>query len=201
MIVIKLGGSLFDEAPGLLNKIKDLDADILVVPGGGEFANIVRDIDRKYSLSDDAAHWMAILAMNEYAFYLSDKTGIPLRDSISSESGVRILLPYEMIKENDELPHSWDVTSDTIAAWIAHMAGARLIKATDVDGIFVNGKLLDRAGASDIKKMKETCVDLALPGYLIKYGMDVTVVNGHYPQRVIDAIDGKMTIGTVIEGK
>jgi hypothetical protein len=50
--------------------------------------------------------------------------------------GVSILLPYNFLRENDELAHTWEVTSDTIAAYLAKALNAKeLIKATDVDGI------------------------------------------------------------------
>ncbi len=142
MIVLKVGGSLFEEAPALLRHIATMSADVLIVPGGGEFADVVRRIDRERGLTADAAHWMAVLAMDEYAYYLSDKTGIELSCSLSAKKGVHIALPYEMLKANDELPHSWDVTSDTIAAWVALKINCPLIKATNVDGIIINGDLM-----------------------------------------------------------
>ena len=46
MIVLKVGGSLFEEAPALLRHIASMPADVLIVPGGGEFADMVRRIDQ-----------------------------------------------------------------------------------------------------------------------------------------------------------
>ena len=200
MIVLKVGGSLFEEAPGLLRHIKALGVDALIVPGGGEFADVVRRIDREQGLSADAAHWMAVLAMDEYAYYLSDQTGIELTRSIAKKKDVRIALPYEILQKNDELPHSWDVTSDTIAAWIALKIGCPLIKATDVDGIVINGELIKHVNASQILDV-ETCVDQALPGFLIEHHMDVFIVNGKHADRVEKAIMGEPTTGTAIIGK
>jgi 5-(aminomethyl)-3-furanmethanol phosphate kinase len=200
MIVLKVGGSLFEEAPALLRHIATMPADVLIVPGGGEFADVVRRIDREKSLMNDAAHWMAVLAMNEYAYYLSDKSGIELSGSLSVKKGVRIALPYEILKANDALPHSWDVTSDTIAAWVADSLKCPLIKATDVDGIILNGKLLERVDASHLLNI-ETCVDKALPGFLIKHHMDALIVNGKHADRVEKAIMGEPVMGTAIIGK
>ena len=46
---------------------------LLVVPGGGPFADSVRAVDRQHRLSDDAAHWMAILAMDQYAHLIASR--------------------------------------------------------------------------------------------------------------------------------
>lgn len=200
MIVLKIGGSLFDHSRMLLQKIAVEELDVLVVPGGGEFADGVRKVYRERSLSDDAAHWMAVLAMNQYAYYLADGTGIPLTDSLTG-GGTRIALPYEILRKDDALPHSWDVTSDTIAAWMAGRTGGHLVKATDVDGIFANGSLLESVEASKLDEMEETCVDRALPKFLIDHQMDASVVNGLCWSRVQKAIRGEKTTGTVILGK
>ena len=47
---------------------------IVVVPGGGPFADQVRRFDSTHALSPTAAHWMAVLGMDQYAFALADKT-------------------------------------------------------------------------------------------------------------------------------
>ena len=38
---------------------------------------------------------------------------------------VPVLAPYRWLREADPLPHSWTVTSDSIAAWVAGQVGAR----------------------------------------------------------------------------
>jgi aspartokinase-like uncharacterized kinase len=200
LFVIKLGGSLLDHAPDILKRILSTEADVLVVPGGGRFADLVRDVHERKGLSQDAAHWMAILAMDQYAYYLSDKSGIALTPLLVRKKGVRIALPYEILRRQDELPHSWDVTSDTIAAWIAFKTASPFIKATDVDGIVLDGRLRDTIGASALEGV-ETCVDRALPGFLIEHHMDALVVNGLKISRIEDTLKGKPTVGTKIIGK
>jgi aspartokinase-like uncharacterized kinase len=200
MIVLKIGGSLFDSGRELLKQVAKGERDVLVVPGGGAFADKVRDVYGTRTLSDDAAHWMALLAMDQYGYFLSDGTGIPLADTINGK-GTRIALAYEILRKDDALPHSWDVTSDTIAAWMAVKTGARLIKATDVDGIFRDGQLLTSVCASELQTRGETCVDRALPGFLIEHCMDAIVVNGRCVPRVLAAIRREKTTGTMIKGK
>jgi aspartokinase-like uncharacterized kinase len=200
LIVLKIGGSLFDSSRALLRKVAAEGRNVLIVPGGGTFADNIRDVYGMGGLSDDAAHWMAMLAMDQYGYYLSDGTGIPLTDKIEGE-GTRIALAYEILRKDDALPHSWDVTSDTVAAWMAFRLGARLVKATDVDGVFHDGRLVDSIGARDLQQMRETCVDVALPGFLVEHGMDAFVVNGRCVPRVLAAVRGEKTTGTEIKGK
>lgn len=198
--MLKIGGSLFDSGRELLERVAGEGLDILVVPGGGAFADKVRDVYGQESLSDDAAHWMALLAMDQYGYYLSDGTGIPLADRIEG-NGTRIALAYEILRKDDALPHSWDVTSDAVAAWMAFKSGSRLMKATDVDGIFRDGRLLESVSASALKEMGETCVDKAMPGFLLEHSMDAFVVNGRCIPRVLAAVRGEKTMGTMINGK
>lgn len=200
MFVLKLGGSLFEEASSVMRRVLDTGADVLVVPGGGPFADLVRNIDKEHGLSADVSHWMAVLAMDQYAYYLHDKTGIELTPLLVRKKGVRIILPYEVLRRQDELPHSWDVTSDTIAAWMAYKTASAFIKVTDVDGVMLEGRLHETVDASALKGI-ETCVDRALPDFLIKHNMDALVVNGNVTGRLEDALKGKPVIGTKITGK
>jgi 5-(aminomethyl)-3-furanmethanol phosphate kinase len=197
LFVLKLGGSLFEQGPDILRRVLSTGADVLIVPGGGPFADLVRDVDRSQGLSEDTAHWMAVLAMDQYACYLSGKTGIELTPLLVKKKGVRILLPYEVLRRQDELPHTWDVTSDTIAAWVAHKTASPLIKATDVDGILLEGRLLDTVEASKLMG-RETCVDKALPAFLVEHGMDAFVVNGLIAPRLEDLLQEKNARGTRI---
>jgi len=205
--VLKVGGSLIDYIPALIRQIESITLhdcqSILIVPGGGVFADNIRKFQQIYSISDDAAHWMAVLAMEQYAYYLIDRTGIKYTDRLEElEPGISILLPYQILHQDDnELKHSWDATSDTIAAWVAHRIGSRLIKVTDVDGIYMDGELLTYIKADDLMSKQETCVDRALPGFLIEHGMDCMIVNGKYPIRILAALNGETTTGTFISGR
>ncbi|MCE8423074.1 MAG: amino acid kinase [Candidatus Methanoperedens sp.] len=199
MITIKIGGSLIHSAKKIVKDLTEysnlIDNSILIVPGGSIFADTVRKVDP----SQEAAHWMAMLAMEQYGYYLADGTEAKLIESLNiKENGTYVLLPYDLLKKKDELPHSWDVTSDTIAAWVAKQLGARFIKVTDVDGIYIDGLLKKELNASDIIGI-ETCVDAELPRFLIKNRMDCEIVNGNCPGRLIKAFHGDV-IGTIIRG-
>ncbi len=178
----------------MIDYSKSSGEKILIVPGGSLFADTVR----KVNASQEASHWMAILAMEQYAYFLADGSEAKLTDNLDIEEGTYILLPYALLKKKDELPHSWDVTSDTIAAWVALQLKARFIKATDVDGIYISGELKKELGADELQGI-ESCVDAQLPHFLMKNKMNCEIVNGNCAGRLINAFKGSVT-GTLIKG-
>jgi len=207
--VIKIGGSLTYSVKPLLNTLKSFSSRenrILVIPGGGMFAEVVRDLDRKIKLSNRASHRMALMAMDMTGIYFSDLSHIKTVDNLYDakvtllESNIAILLPSKVVLSTDELPHSWEVTSDSIALYIAKLLKLkRVIIATDVDGIYdryPGGKLLNTIRAKSLRGF--TSVDSYLSKLLMKYKMECIVVNGRYPDRVVNALRGKEDIYTKI---
>lgn len=197
MIVVKIGGSVAEYAGRVIHDLKKTGKDILIVPGGWIFADVVRRLE----VDDERAHWMAILGMNIYGTYLSRYARtIEPEDFQFSFEGVRILLPYILMKKYDELPHSWDVTSDSIAIWIAEKIDAEeVVKVTDVDGIYINGKLVDLIKAEELEG--ETCLDAYAPKLLRNYGRDMFICNGLAEGRVKDYIMRGEALGTKVIGR
>jgi aspartokinase-like uncharacterized kinase len=198
MIVVKLGGSLMRSSKELVKEMISYSRSngerILIVPGGSVFAETVR----KVNASQEASHWMAILGMEQYGYFLADMTGAKLIEDLSITEGVCIILPYNLLKKRDELSHTWDVTSDSIAAWFAHQLRARFIKVTVVDGVYIDGTLIKEIEAGKLVG-KETCLDAELPHFLMKNKMSCEVINGNYKDRLINALKGNV-IGTLIKG-
>lgn len=134
MIVLKLGGSL-GKAEMLrpwLAVVAEGGGRVVVVPGGGAFADRVRDEQRRLGFSDRAAHRMALLAMEQYAQILAD--WLPVfalcagTEEISEALGrgaVPVWLPSRMALADRDIAESWDVTSDSLAAWLARRIRAR----------------------------------------------------------------------------
>jgi 5-(aminomethyl)-3-furanmethanol phosphate kinase len=150
--VVKLGGGVLAHAAHFDAALAEIgaaarDRRLLVVTGGGPFADAVRHVDRRLGLSDDAAHWMAVLAMDQYAHLVAarlaggvlvaEPSGIATALGAGPDVHVPVLAPYRWLREADPLPHAWTVSSDSIAAWVAGAVGARrlvLVKPPGASG-------------------------------------------------------------------
>jgi 5-(aminomethyl)-3-furanmethanol phosphate kinase len=131
LTVIKIGGGLISIA-GALGRVCEVVGSvarqhrIVVVPGGGPFADAVRDFDRSVGLAPATAHWMALLAMDQYGLVLRDRIpGAVLVDEAGditeklAEGRVVVLAPSRWLRSADVLPRTWDATSDSVAAFVA----------------------------------------------------------------------------------
>lgn len=99
---------------------------LVIVPGGGSFAAQVREAQKKWRFDDKAAHQMALLAMEQTAHLLkSIEPDLSLTDSIKdiedivNQNKVPVWLPCKIIDRSQELSSNWDVTSDSLALWLA----------------------------------------------------------------------------------
>jgi aspartokinase-like uncharacterized kinase len=137
LTVVKVGGQLGrgGHLRSLSSRLGALGSRhrLLLVPGGGAFADAVRELDAREHLGDSAAHWMAVLAMDQYGLALADLTpgGRVVRsptEALRARPGeVPVLLPSVWLRRADPLPHSWSVTSDAIAVWVAGQCRARAV--------------------------------------------------------------------------
>ena len=129
-LLLKVGGSLGRSASlrPLLQRIALLAhrRRLLVVPGGGVFADLVRDQMTRQRIDEKTAHLMALLAMDQYGLFLSSlikrSTGVDnLRAAeLVAEAGrVPILLTASLIRREPGLERSFRLTSDSIAAFLA----------------------------------------------------------------------------------
>jgi aspartokinase-like uncharacterized kinase len=182
---------------------------LLIVPGGGDFADAVRAHYRRYHVSETIAHRMALLAMDQYGWLLSDliPASTAVQDVLSARASaamgrVPILLAATLLIEADPLPHSWQVTSDSIAAWIAGLVGAtRFILLKDVDGLFPDQS--DTAQLLSIVRVTELAdrqggVDQYLSTVLAPLDLETWVINGQQPDRLVELLSTGQTIGTRI---
>lgn len=158
--VVKVGGGLLAQPGALAVACEALLAAqargrrIVVVAGGGPFANAVREADHAHQLGHDAAHWMATLAMDQYAHWLARRLPGSLLVTSTYETGaaldsghLAIFAVATWLRDADTLPHSWALTSDSIAAFTAGaLDAARLVLVKPVSGLA--SQLVDDAFAS-----------------------------------------------------
>jgi aspartokinase-like uncharacterized kinase len=187
--VVKVGGSLFSEVPRLVGEIREGGRPALIVPGGGQYADLVRMME----LPDEQSHWMAIAAMEQYAWYIAVH-GVETMDEIGMPDGIRVLLPYRVMRMEDPLPHTWEVTSDSIAAWVAHRLGLPLLLLKSVDGLTRDGTLQARVGEA----FPYGEVDPYFLPYALTHRIPVTVTNGRVAGRAAAWLRGEEVPGTVI---
>jgi aspartokinase-like uncharacterized kinase len=147
VIVIKLGGSLAQSTALIdcLNKIQQRyqGRAVIIVPGGGMFADQVRLAQQQWQFDEVTAHHMAILAMQQMA--LMFKGLVPQWTIVSSLSELqlaknlnKILIWSPNSAELDQagIPATWDITSDSLAAWLAKQLAATeliLVKSAVID--------------------------------------------------------------------
>ena len=199
--VVKIGGSLFPNyAINLAEKLKNTGSVIIL--GGGEFANLIRKYDDDINFSEETNHWTAIDCMDIIAKLVNDKVdstklaySIEEVNANSDEGFTPIFVVSEFLKREDPFECSWDVTSDSIAAYVSHILNANLLIVTNVNGIYTQepeepgSTIISKIDATKLLTFQESSIDVMLPSLLLEFGSDCYVVNGKYPERVLSLID------------
>jgi|SRR5262245_15854627 len=182
LLVAKVGGSLFDLADlrGRIDRwlATQGSRSILLVPGGGPTADVIRQLDAAHGLNVERAHWLAIRALSVNAHFLSALLGLPVVESIATRpESPAILDAYSFLIADDNQPgsleHTWSVTSDAIAARVTHRAGGdlALLKSTDLPPV------RDWPAAAELGM-----VDPAFPGVVAAGTIRVSWVNLRRPE-------------------
>ncbi len=134
MWIVKLGGSLAhdERLARWLHMLAELGGGrVLVVPGGAAFADAVRAAQARWRLDDLTAHNMAVLAMAQTAHLLHALE--PRLVLVSEEQDIRraqhagraaLWMPLTLLRDAPDVLTSWDVTSDSIALWLARRLNA-----------------------------------------------------------------------------
>jgi aspartokinase-like uncharacterized kinase len=218
--VVKIGGSLVaypEKLKSLCTKLSELSKNhsLILLPGGGEFADVTRNLDEKFSLSCRVSHQMAILGMDQNGLLLSQLTPQSVTVTklceikrVLDSGNLPIFLPSTLFFKEDPLENSWDVTSDSIATYLAiRLHASKVLLVTDVDGVYTDNpkiakeaKLIKSLSATQLLAMNtRTSVDKALPKLLLKTPIDCFVVNGLFPERIEAILDGRETVCTLIK--
>jgi 5-(aminomethyl)-3-furanmethanol phosphate kinase len=181
--IVKLGGSLA-HSPQLrrwLAVLAGAGGAVVIVPGGGPFADQVRALQKRRRFDDATAHHMALLAMEQYGRMLAGfQQGLCAAASRAEIARARragltaVWMPTRMALADPAIPASWDITSDSLAAWLARKLRADrlvLVKSVATAESSVPAAVLARRGV----------VDPAFPGYLARATHEVWCIDdaGH----------------------
>ncbi|MCW2241300.1 amino acid kinase family protein [Azospirillum canadense] len=197
--VVKLGGSLW-RAPELRRWLEILAAArrvrVVIVPGGGPFADAVREAQPALGFGDRAAHRMALLAMEQYGTALADLEPRlnPARTiaDLRGQPSPTVWMPLPLA-ESADVAESWDVTSDTLAVWLAGALAAScavLVKSAPLPD-----------GASPVHGLvADGVVDPALPDRMARFDGTVWCVSRDEHRRFAEALDQGSPCGTRLTG-
>lgn len=143
-VVVKLGGSL--SVSGRLADVVALVAaarrPVVIVPGGGPFAEAIRALQKEEGFDDATAHGLALLSLNETAklmFTLAPQRLVPTEtlgeiDAVLASGRIPVWLPYKLSVDDAAIPHDWSATSDALAARLAErLDGAAVVLVKSVD--------------------------------------------------------------------
>lgn len=141
-LVIKVGGSLAETGRlgGALAMLSAAQIPIVIVPGGGPFADAVRSLQREINFTDAVAHRLAMLAMEQMAEWIvSQRPGLKVARSLDEISDsimdgqIPVWAPLRMIGDDETISADWSATSDSLAVRLAELLDARLILLKSVD--------------------------------------------------------------------
>ncbi|MFW9922684.1 MAG: hypothetical protein ACFFDW_05255 [Candidatus Thorarchaeota archaeon] len=213
---MKIGGSLSERGNTktlsnlgkLLEEIHQGKSYFIIIPGGGTFVEMIRNLQGEFKFTDDQAHWMAILGMAQYAQLLHHY--IPNSKIIAANSkGIYKKITFDFIpildvinfmKYSSNLKHDWNNTSDAIAVEIAsklHVKKILFIK--DVDGVNINNTIQEKITAEELRKLEYSPLDKVTPELLVKYHIKSWIINGFYPERIKALIvNNSKVLGTEI---
>jgi aspartokinase-like uncharacterized kinase len=126
-LVVKVGGSLYDHpllGPGLRAWLAGRPERVTLVPGGGAFADAVRHLDRVHGLAEAVSHHLSLASLAPAAAFLRHLVG----DAAEVLDATAFLAGYP-----HPVSESWDFTTDSLAACVAHDFGGDLILLKSID--------------------------------------------------------------------
>jgi len=177
--IVKLGGSLASSPSlrGWLDVFASAGAGrMVIVPGGGPFADAVRALQPQQGFDDVSAHRMALLAMEQFGrMLIGIHPGFVAADSASTigyaraRGEVPVWMPSAMVLACADIPASWNVTSDSLAAWLAGEVHATLL-------VLVKSVEVTEAQATVTELVSRRWVDAEFPRFAAAAGCPVRIL-------------------------
>ena len=199
--MVKLGGSLQN------NKVLTQWADALgengcgriaIVPGGGKFADEVRSAQRRWNFDDEVAHQMAVLAMQQFGLMMSGldhrlKTAYTL-DSVRSvlkNGQIPVWLPELAVLDQNGIYASWDITSDSLAAWLA-----KCLKAEQL--VLVKSAVIESGKVPVEDLVGQGIVDRAFGRFVGEAGFGIRIFGADQVDCFVRKIRGEQDVGGLV---
>jgi hypothetical protein len=215
-IIAKISGKIVENKENLdyvINQFKivlekvEIFNSIFIIPGGGSYANFIRGVEQNINLNNTIAHWEAIYAMEFNAknilnshkeinsiYHPNDFLKTQLENK---KSNIFVFFPFDYLYQQDQLPHSWNVTSDSITVFIAHKIKVkqcfliknidgiiandgnviRKIKAYELENLIVNNSL-KKIVYQDMEFKKSQPIDSYILELIQLYGIKTIILNG-----------------------
>ena len=189
--VIKIGGSLYNSKYLIhwLNTISECtDHNIVIVPGGGPFADLVRETDKKFNLDQTHAHAMAVMGMQQYGYLMASMCPrLALASTVdeirsSWDKGIAVVWePYQMVNRDCDLEKTWQLTSESLAAWLAKFISA--------DGLlFLKSAEVALTDVSIAELVGHGCLDHYVPELLVETDCVTCVLHKSQAKQLIECL-------------
>lgn len=180
MWIVKLGGSLAtaETLPVWLDMLSSHGGgEVVIVPGGGPFAELVLKSQEYWCFDNSSAHFMALLGMAQYGLMLAgvQPSLVPVEIEadirrVLDSGAVPVWLPTLMVNDDPAVEHSWDVTSDSLAAWLASRLQAAHL-------LLVKSIALNEAPLSVSDLSRRGVVDAAFPRYALQGDFSISMLS------------------------
>jgi aspartokinase-like uncharacterized kinase len=179
---------------------------LAVVPGGGLFADRVREMQAFLGFDDLTAHRMAVLAMEQYGLMLAGLCPalVPVSSAAALLRAARrgdipLWMPSRMVIERGDIPGLWEVTSDSLAAWLASYLKAKcLILVKSVDPVADDTQSKEQAAVPLFALQERGIIDRAFAKFANGGGYDVRCVGPSGLAGFAEALKGGVAPGVKV---
>ena len=177
-VVVKLGGSLMAGADldALLDQVIDAVRPVVIVCGGGMFADAVRAAQGRLGFSDGLAHRLALDAMSQFAAVIAERRPqLALCNSLQAiamafeRDRQALWHPVALRDGHPAIPETWAVTSDSLALFVAREIAAAaviLVKSADPAAAAAATAQPDGSGPAVLRLVAAGHLDAAFPAFL-----------------------------------
>ncbi|MCJ2096794.1 uridylate kinase [Methylobacterium sp. J-072] len=171
--ILKIGGSLEADPARLRALLAEVAECVhgrcIVVPGGGAFADAVRADQIRDGFDDAEAHRRALDAMGRMAVFFRSLEPRLVRSVApwADDAAACVWDPVSLRAGHPDIPESWDVTSDSLALWLAaRLRAGRCVLVKSADAA---------ADESPALLAQRGLVDAAFPAFAMRYGGPIAI--------------------------